>query len=428
MKNSKINPFSKLRINGERSRTIKSIKAREILDSRGMPTVEVELVTDLGKFSASVPSGVSKGKYEAVELRDGGKRYQGKGVLKAVRNVNNIIAPKLKGKDVTRQKEIDDLMIKLDGTKNKSRLGANAILAVSMAVCRAGAAAKNLALWRWILKIAGTKPALPTPCVLYMEGGLHGRGDLDVQEFMAISKINSLKEKIRIGTEIYHTLGTILSKKYGKSAVNVGIEGAFTPPIITTKEALDLIMEVAQNSGYSGKIEIILDIAASSFFRNGKYKFEKRNLSKDELLDFYLALCQKYPIIAIEDPFAEEDWEGFQRITKKFGKKITVIGDDLLVTNLQRIKEAIKKKACNGLILKPNQIGTVSETIEAAQYALKNKWKVFVKHRGGDTCDDFIADLAVGLGIGWIMAGAPARGERVAKYNRLLQIEEELKK
>jgi len=409
-----------------RDSKIQKIKAREILDSRGNPTIEAELITDLGIFRASVPSGVSKGKYEAVELRDGGKRYHGKGVLGAVENVNEIIASKLIGKNVSGQKEIDNLMQELDGTENKSKLGANAILAVSIAVCRAGAAAKKLSLWKWISKIAKTKSVLPTPCILCMEGGLHGRGDLDIQEFMTISKTDSFKEGLRIGTEIYHTLGTILSKRYGKLATSVGIEGAFTPPIKETKEALDLVLEAAEKSGYKNKVKIILDVAASSFFQNGKYHFEKGALDRGELLDFYLEICQKYPIIAVEDPFAQEDWDGFQKITKKLTNKITIIGDDLLVTNIQRIKEAQRKKACNGLILKPNQIGTVSETINAAKYALQNGWKVFVKHRGGETCDSFIADLSVGLGAGWIMAGAPTRGERVAKYNRLLRIEEEI--
>ena len=404
---------------------IKSLKAREILDSRGIPTIEVDLKTNLGIFRASVPSGVSKGKYEAVELRDGGKRYQGMGVLKAVKSINKIIAPKLKGKDATNQKEIDEFLIKLDGTENKSKLGANAIVGVSMAVCRAGAAAKNLPLWKWISKIAEKKPALPIPCILTMEGGLHGGGDLDIQEFMVVNFAGSFKERLRIGTEIYHILGEILSKRYGKSATNVGIEGAFTPPLKKTKEALDLVMAAIEKTGYKNKAKIILDIAALSFYRNGKYHFESGVLNEENLLEFYSELFSEYPIIAIEDPFSEEDWQGFQKITEKFLGKITIIGDDLLATNLERIKIAVNKKACNGLILKPNQIGTVLGTIEAAKLAMKNGWKVFVKHRGGETCDDFISDLAVGLGTGWIMAGAPTRGERVAKYNRLLRIEEE---
>lgn len=396
---------------------IKAVKAREILNSRGIPTIEVDLITNQGLFRASVPSGVSKGKYEAIEKK----------AKIAVDNVNKIIGPKLKGKDVTCQKEIDNLMIKLDGTNNKSKLGANAILAVSVAVCRAGAAVNKTALWKWISEIARTKAVLPVPCILFMEGGLHGRDDLDIQEFMIVSQTSSFKEKLRLGTEIYHILGATLTKKYGKAATNVGIEGGFTPPLKKTREALDLIIDSSKKAGCRNKIKIILDVAATSFFQNGKYRFEKGILNRKELLAFYSELCQRYPIIAIEDPFAEVDLEGFQKITEKLGRKITIIGDDFLVTNIQKIKEAINKKACNGLVLKPNQIGTVSETIEAAKYALKNKWKVFVKHRGGDTCDDFIADLAVGLGTGWIMAGAPARGERVAKYNRLLRIEEELK-
>jgi len=423
---------------------IKNVKAREILDSRGNPTVEVELETDGGSFLASVPSGTSKGKYEALELRDGGKRYHGMGVLKAVRNVNNVIGPKLKGKDVTKQKEIDEFLIKLDGTENKSKLGANAICGVSTAVCRAGAAAKKMPLWKWISKIAGTKPSLPAPSILLIEGGLHGpspacsgakvkkrtqlsssRGRLDVQEFMAVSQAKSFREEFRMGTEIYHILGEILAKKYEKKAADIGMERAFTPPFKKTKEALDLIMEAVDRTSYKAKI--ILDVAASFFYRNGKYYFEGKKFDRGELLKFYSELCQKYPIMAIEDPFAQEDWKSFQKITKKFGKRITIIGDDLLVTNIQRIKKAVKLKACNGLILKTNQIGTVSETIEAAKYAIKNKWKVFVKHRSGETQDDFIADLSVGLGMGWIMAGAPNKEERMAKYNRLLRIGDELK-
>jgi len=390
---------------------IESIKAREILDSRGNPTVEVELITNFGKFSASVPSGASKGRDEAVALN----------TKKAINNVNKIIAPKLKGKDVTRQREIDNLMIKLDGTKNKSKLGGNALVGVSLAVCRAGAKANNLPLWKWISKIARTQPLLPTPCILFIEGGLHSKGDLGFQEFMAYFPARSFKEKFKIASNIYKKLGQALKKRYGKRAARLGMEGAFTPPINKTKEVLDLLMGAGGN-----KINIIIDAAASTFFKKGKYNLEKKKLSRGELLRFYLELCKNYPIAALEDPFFEEDWQGFQQITKKIGKKVTIVGDDLLVTNLRRIKKAMEKKACNGLILKPNQVGTVTETIEAAKYAVKRKWKVFIKHRGGETKDDFIADLAVGLGTGWIMAGAPTKIERMVKYNRLLETEEEL--
>ncbi len=407
---------------------IRNIKARKILESRGKPTVEVELTTNLGKFLASVPSGASKGKYEAVALP----------LKQAINNVNKIIAPKLKGKDVTQQIKIDELMRKLDGTKNKSKLGANAILGVSLAACRAGARANNLPLWKWISKIAGTKPLLPAPCILFIEGGLHSKGDFDTratvkggeeasasltfQEFMAYFPARSFKEKFKTAGNVYKKLGQVLKKRYGKGATKLGMEGAFTPPIKKTKEVLDLLVETGGN-----KINIIIDAAASTFFKKGKYSLEKKRLSEGELLNFYLELCKNYPIVALEDPFSQEDWQGFQEITKKIGKKVTIIGDDLLVTNLQRIKEAMKKKACNGLILKPNQVGTVTETITAAKYATKKKWKVFVKHRGGETKDDFIADLAIGLGTGFIMAGGPTKPERMAKYNRLLKVEEKLR-
>lgn len=413
---------------------IKSIKAREILDSRGWPTIEVILETSNFFVRASVPSGTSKGKYEAVELRDGGKRYLARGVLKAVRNINEIIAPKLIGKDTIKQKEIDDLMIELDGTKNKSRLGANAIIGVSMAVCRAGAKAKNIPLYQSIKEICrGSTSAnsglilnLPNPCFLMIEGGLHAGNDLDIQEFMISPQGDSFKEKLQIGTEIYHTLSSILEKEYGENSKNVGFEGGFAPALKETKEALSLIIKATKEAGYQDRARIILDVAASTLFKGGIYKFEGATFTREGLLDFYSNLFKNYPIFAIEDPFSEEDWEGFRMITEKFGKDITIIGDDFLVTNLERIKKAVKEKSCNGLILKPNQIGTVTEVITAAKYAMERDWKVFVKHRGGDTQDTFIADLAVGLGTGWIIAGAPARGERVAKYNRLLEIEEKI--
>jgi len=421
-----------------KSPKIKSIKAREILDSKGDPTVEVKLRTDFGIFKALTPSGISTGRYEAVEIRDGGKRYFGKGVKKAIRNIERIIAPKLKGKDTTKQKEIDDLMIELDGTKNKSRLGANAILPVSMAVCRAGAEAKRLPLYKYIAYLSGTpiskvRASGIQPCFLIIEGGLHAGGNLDIQEFMIVPKAGSFKEKVRIGTEVYQTLRSILNKKYGSSATNVGQEGGLTPPVNKTDKALDLIIMAAREAGHLSRIGIILDAAASTFYQKNSYILEESIFTSDGLIKFFSELCRNYPIIALEDPLAEEDWEGFKKITEEFknisdGKskrKITIIGDDLLVTNIKRIKKAVQEKACNGLILKLNQIGTVSEAIEAARYALKNKWQVFVKHRSGETVDDFIADLAVGLGNTWIMAGAPCRGERVTKYNRILEIEEE---
>ena len=411
---------------------IKSIKAREILDSRGNPTVEVELSTDLGIFLASVPSGVSKGKYEAVELRDGGKRYRGQGVLKAIRNINEKIQPKLKGQDVTDQKKIDNLMIKLDGTENKSKLGANAILAVSMAVCRAGAAAQNLPLYQYIqsicplnFTIVKKRGQLPDPCFNVIEGGAHARNELDFQEFMIVPQVKPFSKALQTASEIYQELKNLIKGKYIDLAINVGDEGGFAPPARVPEEALELILKAAKNLGYQNKIKIILDIAASQFYQAGKYKMKFGVFTTEGLLNYYSDLVQKYPILGLEDPFSEEDWEGFSKITKK--QEIMVIGDDLLATNSFRIKEAYAKKACNGLILKPNQVGTISEAIEAGRLAKSYGWKVMVSHRSGETNDDFISDLAVGIGADFIKAGAPARGERVVKYNRLLRIEEEIR-
>ena len=410
---------------------IKLIKAREILDSRGNPTVEVELATDLGVFQASVPSGVSKGKYEAIELRDGGKRYNGKGVLKAVKNINKIIAPKLKGKDPTEQKRIDDLMIKLDGTENKSKLGANAVLAVSMAVCRAGATTKNFPLWKYLSQLMEVrlpsmpivKLSLPVPSVLMIEGGAHAGNELDFQEFMILPQVKPFSKALQIASEIYQELKNIIKEKYIDLAINVGDEGGFAPPARVPEEALELILKAAKNLGYQNKIKIILDVAASQFYTDGKYKMRFGVFTSEGLLNYYSDLIQKYPVIGLEDPFSEEDGEGWHMLKSK----ILVIGDDLLATNPERIKLAKKKNACNGAIIKPNQIGTVSEAIEAAKLAKSYSWKIMVSHRSGETNDDFIADFAVGIGADFIKAGAPARGERVAKYNRLLRIEEEIR-
>ena len=413
---------------------IKNIKAREILDSRGNPTVEVELETEEGIFVASVPSGASTGKYEAVELRDGGERYRGKGVLKAIKNIQGVIFPAIKNKDVSNQKEIDELMIELDGTPNKSRLGANAILPVSMAVCRAGATATNLPLYQYITQIfnSGSKfqvPSfkIPVPSFNIINGGAHAGNDLDIQEFMVLPQQESFLENLRVGSEIYHILKEIVEKKYGEEAMNVGDEGGFAPPVSDTKEVLDLIIKAIKDYP---KTKIGLDCAASQFFQDEKYHLEKKVFNSKELSLFYCELVKAYPIILLEDPFAEDDWEGWQKLISNFQfliSKPLVIGDDLTVTNPKRIKEAQEKKACNGLLLKINQIGTVSEAIEAAKLARSFEWKVMVSHRSGETNDDFIADLAVGIGADFIKSGAPARGERVAKYNRLLKIEEDFR-
>lgn len=393
---------------------IKSIKSRKILDSREKPTIEVNVITDSGNFLASVPSGTSKGKYEAVE----------KEVDIAVKNVNKIITPKLKGKDPCQQKEIDNLLIKLDGTKRKSRLGVNAILGVSMAVCRAGAKVKRLPLWKWISEISKSRPSFPTPLVLFIEGGLHGRKGLDFQEFMVTFPAKTFKEKFKIANNFYYKLGRFLEKKYGEKANNLGMEGAFIPPIKKTKEVLDLLIEIGGK-----KINIIIDAAASSLFRKGKYIFEGKKINSRELLNFYLEICKNYPIMAIEDPFAEDDWQWWQELNlgiKILNRKTLIIGDDLTVTNPERIKKAHKEKSCRGVIIKPNQIGTISETIEAAKLAKSYNWKTIVSHRSGETQDDFIADFAVGIGADYIKAGAPSKIERMVKYKRLLEIEKEI--
>ncbi len=414
---------------------IESIRAREILDSRGNPTIEVKLKTNNGFFISSVPSGASTGKSEMKELRDGGKRYFGKGVLKAVENVNKIIGPKLKRKNVTKQKEIDELMIGLDGTANKSKLGANAILAVSMAVCRAGAASKNLSLYKYIRKIykesslinfeESNSLSLPVPCFNIINGGVHAGDKLDIQEFMVIPQEKTFSENLRAASEIYHRLKEILKNGFSKEAINVGDEGGFTPPISHTAEALELII---RSFGEYSKTKIGLDCAASQFYKNEKYQLEGSVFTGEGLLLFYEDLIKKYPIIFLEDPYSENDWQNFQKINKKVGEKINIIGDDLLTTNPEMIERAEKGKNCNGAIIKPNQIGTVSEAIKAAKLAKSFGWKIIVSHRSGDTCDNFIADFAVGVGANFIKSGAPARGERLAKYNRLLEIEEEMQK
>lgn len=392
---------------------IKSVTARKILNSQGKPTIEVSLKTEKGVFKASVPSGVSRGKYEAVEVR----------VKKAIKNIREKIQPELKDLEPAEQNRIDNLLIKLDSTRNKSFLGGNSIVGVSMAVSRAGASSQNLPLWKWLSLLSKTRPRLPLPSILFMEGGLHGKGNFDIQEIMAVFPARSFKESFSIGRKVFQRLKSILKAEYGKSAVELGAEGAFTPALEKTKDALDLLMRAAGGQ----KIGIILDAAASTFFKKGKYHFEGRVLARKELLNFYKTICRKYPILAIEDPFSEEDWLGFHEIVKVLGRKIFIIGDDLTVTNIERIKKAKSKRACNGIILKPNQIGTVSEAIAAAKLAESYGWKAIVSHRGGDTQDDFISDFVAGIGADFIKAGAPTKKERVAKYNRLLRIEEELK-
>lgn len=387
---------------------IKSIRAKKIIDSRANFTLEVEVATDGGRYVAGAPAGASRGKYEAVAIE----------IDAAIENVNRRIAPELKGKDPAQQVEIDGLLIDLDGTPNKAKLGANAIAAVSMAICKTGAGTKGMPLWKHIAETYKTKPAISLPALNIIEGGAHAGTALVFQEFMVIIV---LEKAVRL----YRALREVIAGRYGKTAVNVGDEGGFAPPISFPEEAIELILTAASKIGLREKIKIAIDVAASQFYKNGKYKTNMGTFTQEGLMNYYAELIKKYPIVSIEDPFYEEDWQGFARMTDKFGKKISIIGDDLLVTNPKRIREAKEKNACNGVIVKVNQIGTVSEAAEAANLAKSAGWKVIVSHRSGETNDDFIADLAVGLGADFIKAGAPARGERVAKYNRLLKIEEE---
>jgi enolase len=415
------------------------IKAREILDSRGNPTVEVDLHTGGFMTRASVPSGASTGIHEAHELRDTGKRYLGQGVSKAVDNIHRVIAPKLIGMDVTQQTFIDVLMNNLDGTPNKGNLGANAILAVSMAVCKAGSRARKIPLYKYIKQLSNPeKLRIPVPHFNVLNGGRHAGNSLDLQEYMIVPKAGSFMEALEMGSVVYHTLKSILKERYGPDAVNVGDEGGFAPPLKDNEEPLILLQEAINKAGLAGKVKIAMDCAASEFFYEGKYLLSNKSASeKDkpklaktsgisgkELAKIYLNFIEKYPIVSIEDPFSQDDWESWSYFMKM--TKIQVVGDDLLVTNAKRIKQALEKEACNALLLKINQIGTITEAIQATKLALGNDWKVMVSHRSGETEDTFIADLAVGLGTGQIKSGAPCRGERTAKYNQLLRIEEEI--
>ena len=410
---------------------IKKVVAREVLDSRGNPTIEVDVFTEKCFASAIVPSGASTRSHEALQLRHGDKsRYNGKGVLKAVDNVNKAISKKVAGLNCENQKKIDKLMIELDGTENKSNLGANSILGVSMAICKAAAMEKNVPLYEYIKQLNNNKSkkySLPVPQLNIMNGGKHAGIENDIQEHMIMPvKFNSFAEALRAGAEVYHELGKLLKKRFGSQGILLGDEGGFVPKIGNVDERLKLITEAIENKGYKGKISLALDCASSEFFYSGYYKIGNKEQSYGQLIDFYKDLVEKYSIISIEDGMAEDDWNGWKQLNKELGKKIQIVGDDLLVTNTERINQAINEKACNSLLLKVNQIGTVTEAIEAAQLAFKNKWSVVVSHRSGETEDSFIADLVVGLNAGQSKFGAPARSERTAKYNRLLRIEEEL--
>jgi enolase len=419
--------------------TITKVHARQIFDSRGNPTVECDLTTDAGVFRAAVPSGASTGTREAVELRDEIKNeYKGKGVLKAVKNVNDIIAPAVLGMSVLDQKALDHKMIALDGTETKSKLGANAILAVSMAAAKAAAGHKKVPLYQHLASLAdNTQLSLPIPSFNIINGGSHAGNKLAMQEFMIMPLgATSFTEAMKIGTETYHTLKSVIAKEYGKDATSVGDEGGFAPNILDPKAALNLIVRAIKEAGYEGKIKIAMDCAASEFYHADakKYDLDFKNKNSDpklwktsqEMLEFYKEICAEYPIVSIEDGFAEDDWEGWIAFTKEMGSKIQIVGDDLTVTNTKIVKEAIERKACNALLLKVNQIGTLTESIEAAQMCHKEGWSVMVSHRSGETEDAFIADLVVALRTGQIKTGAPCRTDRVCKYNQLLRIEEEL--
>ncbi|EER32738.1 enolase 1 [Candida tropicalis MYA-3404] len=417
------------------------VHARSVYDSRGNPTVEVDLTTEKGLFRAIVPSGASTGIHEALELRDGDKsKWLGKGVLKAVANVNDIIAPALVNAkiDVNDQAKVDEFLLSLDGTPNKSKLGANAILGVSLAAANAAAASQGIPLYQHIANISKAKKGkfvLPVPFQNVLNGGSHAGGALAFQEFMIVpSGVDTFSEAMRIGSEVYHNLKSLAKKTYGQSAGNVGDEGGVAPDIKTPKEALDLIVTAIEQAGHTGKVNIAMDVASSEFYKDGKYDLDFKNPNSDsskwltgpQLADLYEQLIAEYPIVSIEDPFAEDDWDAWVHFYQKVGDKIQIVGDDLTVTNPIRIKTAIEKKAANALLLKVNQIGTLTESIQAANDSYAAGWGVMVSHRSGETEDTFIADLSVGLRSGQIKTGAPARSERLAKLNQILRIEESL--
>lgn len=402
---------------------IKNIYAREILDSRGNPTVEVELTLESGiKSIASVPSGASTGKREALELRDNDQnRYHGKGVLKAVNNVNNIIAPLLIGIEVSSQREIDNIMIEKDGTENKELLGANAILGVSLAVLKAAALENNKELYEYL----GTEYSMPRCMMNILNGGAHASNGLDFQEFMIVPNKNEYKENLRMGSEIFNTLKSVLKEK--NLLCGVGDEGGFAPNINTAREALDLIKESVEKSGYAlGKdVNIALDVAASEFYDNGVYTLEGKEVTSTELIDYYKELIKDYPIISIEDGLDEEDYEGWKLLTKELGN-IQIVGDDLFVTNKKLLQMGIDNGIANAILIKLNQIGTVTETLDTIKLAKDNNYNTIISHRSGETDDSYIADFAVGLSAGQLKTGSLSRGERISKYNRLLRIEERL--
>lgn len=404
---------------------IKDLKGREVLDSRGNPTVEVEVLLEDGSLGrALVPSGASTGTREALELRDHDERFMGRGVLKAVNNVNTIIREKLIGLESSNQELIDNTMIELDGTKNKSHLGANAILGVSLANLKASAISAKLPLYKYV----GSGTELPVPMMNIINGGAHADNNLDFQEYMIIPQRDTVKERIRIGAEVFHNLKKVLKEKGYNT--NVGDEGGFAPDLKSNEEGFKVIIEAIKSSGYiPGKdVKLAIDVAASEFYENGTYHIDGKKLTTKELIKFYEELVNKYPIISIEDPVDENDWEGFTAITKVLGDKIQLVGDDLFVTNIECLEKGIKLQAGNAILLKLNQIGTYTETLKAINLAKSNGYKTIISHRSGETEDTTIADLAVGLNLGQIKTGSMSRTDRICKYNQLIRIEEEVTK
>lgn len=406
---------------------IKDVIGREILDSRGNPTVEVDVILESGIMGrAEVPSGASTGEREALEMRDGGTRYMGKGVLNAVSHVNNELRDLVIGMDVLDQKKLDYAMIELDGTDTKSKLGANAILGVSMAALKAAAQYKNLPLYKYI----GNGKTLPKPMMNIINGGAHADNKLDFQEFMIIPERDTIKERVRVGSEVFHNLKKVLNER-GLST-GVGDEGGFAPDLNSNSEGFDLIIEAIKKAGYEPGVDVNLaiDVAASEFYKDGKYNLvgENRSLTTEELVDFYVELVNKYPIISIEDPVDENDWEGFRLITERIGDRVQLVGDDLFVTNKKCLQMGIDNHAGNAILLKVNQIGTITETLETIELARNNNYKTIISHRSGETEDTTIADLAVGLDLGQIKTGSMSRTDRICKYNQLIRIEEELEK
>ena len=406
---------------------IKNVIGREILDSRGNPTVEVDVILENGVMGrAAVPSGASTGEREALEMRDGGDRFMGKGVLNAVANVNGPLKDLVVGMDAEDQKTLDYAMIEADGTETKSKYGANAILGISMAAMKASALNKGLPLYKYI----GAGTTLPRPMMNIINGGAHADNKLDFQEFMIIPMRDTIKERVRVGAEDFHNLKKVLNSK--GLATGVGDEGGFAPNLESNTEGFELIMEAIQKAGYTpGKdVCIAIDVAASEFYQDGKYELvgEGRSLTTDELIDFYEELVNKYPIISIEDPVDENDWEGFTKVTERLGDKIQLVGDDLFVTNKKCLQMGIEKHAGNAILLKVNQIGTITETLETIELARQHGYKTIISHRSGETEDTTIADLAVGLDLGQIKTGSMSRTDRICKYNQLIRIEEELEK